>query len=329
MTVLFICSGNSKDFGIAPFVLSQAKSIQEEGVEILFYKVIGKGIRGYLKNVRKLRLFLSEHSIDIIHAHYSFNGLLALLAIAKPPVVVSFMGSDTYGDYDTKGRLKRGSFINIFISKAIQPFINAAIVKSPNLANYIYTKNKLSTIPNGVNINIFKPIDQSVAKEKLGLHKDINYVLFLGEKGNERKNFELSANAVSKVNEESKSKILFLTPYPVSQELLPYYMCAANVVLLSSYNEGSPNVIKEAMACNRPIVSTNVGDVEWLFGNEPGHYIASFEVDDYANKLKQAVDFSNNNESTNGRERIKQLGLDSQTIAQRIIAIYKKVLNEK
>lgn len=326
MTILFICSGNSKDFGIAPFVLSQAKSLQEEGVEVLFYKVIGKGVRGYLKNVRKLRAFLREQKVDVIHAHYSFNGLLALLAMAKPPIVVSFMGSDTYGDYDFRGRLKVGSYINIIISKFIQPFIKAAIVKSPNLAKYIYLKRKAFIVPNGVNTYHFLSINKVTAKEKLGLEKEINYALFLGDKKNERKNFDLSANAVSKV---SKSyNISLLTPYPVSQEMLPYYMSAADVVLLSSYNEGSPNVIKEAMACNRPIVSTNVGDVEWLFGSEPGHFLASLDVEDYANKLKQAIDFSNKNLSTNGRERIKQLGLDSQTIAQKIISIYKDVLNE-
>jgi glycosyltransferase involved in cell wall biosynthesis len=326
MTILFICSGNSKDFGIAPFVLSQAKSLQEESVEVLFYKVIGKGIRGYLKNVKKLRAFLREHKVDVIHAHYSFNGLLALLAMAKPPIVVSFMGSDTYGDYDSKGGLKVASYINIIISKFIQPFIKAAIVKSPNLAKYIYLKRKTFIVPNGVNTNHFLPINKETAKEKLGLAKEINYALFLGDKGNERKNFGLSANAVSKV---SKSyNISLLTPYPVSQEILPYYMSAADVVLLSSYNEGSPNVIKEAMACNRPIVSTNVGDVEWLFGHEPGHFIAGFDVADYASKLKLALDFSNKNGNTNGRERLKKLGLDSQTIAQRIISIYKKVLNE-
>lgn len=326
MRVLFVCSGNSKDFGIAPFVLSQAKSLQEESVEVLFYKVIGKGIRGYLKNVKKLRAFLREHKVDVIHAHYSFNGLLALLAMAKPPIVVSFMGSDTYGDYDSKGRLKVGSYINIIISKFIQPFIKAAIVKSPNLAKYIYLKSKSFIVPNGVNTNHFLPINNEKAKEKLGLAKEINYALFLGDKGNERKNFGLSANAVSKV---SKSyNISLLTPYPVSQEMLPYYMSAADVVLLSSYNEGSPNVIKEAMVCNRPIVSTNVGDVEWLFGYEPGHFIAGFDVADYASKLKLALDFSIKNGSTNGRKRIKKLGLDSQTIAQRIISIYKKVLNE-
>lgn len=326
MTILFICSGNSKDFGIAPFVLSQAKSLGKEGIEVLFYKVIGKGIRGYLKNVRKLRAFLREHKVDVIHAHYSFNGLLALLAMAKPPIVVSFMGSDTYGDYDSKGGLKVASYINIIISKFIQPFIKAAIVKSPNLAKYIYLKRKTFIVPNGVNTNHFLPINKETAKEKLGLAKEINYALFLGDKGNERKNFGLSANAVSKV---SKSyNISLLTPYPVSQEILPYYMSAADVVLLSSYNEGSPNVIKEAMACNRPIVSTNVGDVEWLFGNEPGHFIAGFDVDDYVNKLMQAVEFSIGKHNTNGRERIKQLGLDSQAIAKRIISIYKKVLNE-
>lgn len=324
MKVLFVSSGNSKD-GISPIVKNQGESLRQNGVDLYYFTIKGKGFKGYLSNIKCLKRVINNLQPDIVHAHYSLTAIIATLAGAKP-LVVSFMGSDTYGDYDSKGRLKVGSYINIIISKFIQPFIKAAIVKSPNLAKYIYLKSKAFIVPNGVNTNHFLPINKETAKEKLGLEKEINYALFLGDKGNERKNFDLSANAVSKV---SKSyNISLLTPYPVSQEMLPYYMSAADVVLLSSYNEGSPNVIKEAMACNRPIVSTNVGDVEWLFGSEPGHFLASLVVEDYANKLKLALDFSNKNGSTNGRERLKKLGLDSQTIAQRIISIYKKVLNE-
>ncbi len=102
-------------------------------------------------------------------------------------------------------------------------------------------------------------------------------------------------------------------------------MNASDVILLSSLWEGSPNVIKEAMACNKPIVCTDVGDVRWLFGEEPGHFIAGSEVDNYANRLKDALGFSNTVGNTNGRARLLILGLDSRTVANRIENIYKEV----
>ena len=99
-------------------------------------------------------------------------------------------------------------------------------------------------------------------------------------------------------------------------------------MLLTSFSEGSPQIVKEAMACNLPVVSTNVGDVEWLFGNEPGHYLTSFEPEDVAEKLKLAFDFKEKFGRTNGRQRIIELGLDSETIANKIVKIYRKIIKE-
>jgi glycosyltransferase involved in cell wall biosynthesis len=98
------------------------------------------------------------------------------------------------------------------------------------------------------------------------------------------------------------------------------YYNAADVFLLTSQSEGSPNTIKEAMACNCPIVTTNVGDVKTVIGTTKGCYIALHDIRDIADKLKKALYFCS---KTTGRERIINLGLDSNTIAEKIIKIYK------
>ena len=80
------------------------------------------------------------------------------------------------------------------------------------------------------------------------------------------------------------------------------------------------------MACDLPVVSTRVGDVEWLFGDEPGHFIAEHDPDDVADKIKLALEFSEKYGRTNGRQRIIELGLDSDSIAKRIIEVYEEVI---
>jgi len=326
MKVLFVCSGNNKYFGIAPFISSQAESLKYLDIKVSFFKVENKGIRGYLIASWKLRKHLNRFQYDIIHAHYTFNGLVALLAFKKTPIVVSYMGSDTYGDYNKKGKKVVGSYINIVIAKFIQPFINSIIVKSPNLAGHIYTRKKMSIIPNGIDLTKFYPIAKQLAKDKLELNKSKTIVLFLGDKSNYRKNYML-ANSSFLINKGNNNSLQLLCPYPVDQDKLVFFLNAADVIILTSYNEGSPNIIKEAMACCKPIVSTNVGDVEWLFGDEPGHFIAGFDAFDFSEKLKLALDFTKIHESTSGKKRLLELGLDSESIAKRIISVYKSVLN--
>lgn len=148
-------------------------------------------------------------------------------------------------------------------------------------------------------------------------------ILFLADSDNERKNYKLLRSAV--VFFKNKN-IKLLCPYPVEHSNLPFYYNAADVLVLTSYAEGSPNIIKEAMACNCPIVSTDVGDVKEVIGNTKGCYIASSEPEDFAEKIQSALEFNEKCGKTKGRERLIKLGLDSVSIAQKIVKIYKDLL---
>jgi glycosyltransferase involved in cell wall biosynthesis len=99
-------------------------------------------------------------------------------------------------------------------------------------------------------------------------------------------------------------------------------MNAADVALMTSFSEGSPQFIKEAMACNLPIVSVPVGDVSEIMNHIDGCYICTYQKEDVAEKLKMALDFG---KRTNGRHRILELGLDSETVAKKIIEVYQQL----
>jgi glycosyltransferase involved in cell wall biosynthesis len=79
------------------------------------------------------------------------------------------------------------------------------------------------------------------------------------------------------------------------------------------------------MACNRPIVSTKVGDSEWIFGNTEGCYLTDFVAKDVILKIENALSFSQQKEQTGGRNRIIELHLDAESISHRILDVYKKV----
>jgi teichuronic acid biosynthesis glycosyltransferase TuaC len=309
MRVLFISSGNSKN-GISPLVKKQGETLQKAGVDVKFFKIKGKGVQGYFRNIFIFRTFLKKNQCDIIHAHYSLSAFVASIAGARP-LVVSLMGSDVHSRY-----------YYVFLNKFFRRFFwDSCIVKSEGMkaASKIHDS---AVIPNGIDLSTYYFISKEEARQKLGLDKEKMFILFASDPTREEKNISLLNLAI----EEFENKVELLIVNDKTQEELNLYYNAVDVVLLTSHHEGSPNIVKEAMVCNSPVVSTDVGDVRLLFGGKPGHFITSFDPADVAEKIKFALEFREKHGQTNGRERIIELGLDSETVAGKIIEIYNKVL---
>lgn len=322
MKVLFVASGNSETFDVAPFIQSQAQSLEKQGIDIDFFPVLGKGIKGYLKSSKDLREYVKKMNPDIIHSHYTLCGWTSILAATGKPIVHSFMGSDVNGIYDKKGKVKWNSRYLTLLSVLLQPFVSAIICKSANLSKLFLFRKSIQTVPNGVDLDTFGLFDKRNDKV-FELANNKQSILFLGDPNNTVKNYPLVYEAVKKLVDLD---VELITPYPVPHGKVSLYLQKADVFVLSSLNEGSPNVVKEAMACNCPMVVTDVGDVAWVIGDTHGCYVSSFKVDDFVSNLKKALLFAKEHGRTNGRQRILNLGLDSETIAKRIISIYEEVL---
>ncbi len=324
MKVLFVASGNSRD-GINTIVKNQGESLQKIGIEIEYFQIIGKGLISYLKHINKLKRYLLIKQYNIIHAHYVLSGWVALISGGrKSPLILSLMGDDAYGSYNSYGNLELKSIFLIILSKIIQPFINRIIVKSKNIAETVYVKKRLVIIPNGVDLTTFYKIQKIDARRQLKLEVAKRYLLFISDLSDSRKNFNLLKTVYI---ESAIPNLEIITPYPIEHDILPLYYNAADVMVFTSTAEGSPNVIKEAMACNCPIVSTDVGDVRWVLGDTKGCYLTSFNPEDVAHKIIEALEFSEKFDRTKGRERIIELGLDSESVAKKIVEVYNKVLH--
>ena len=310
MKVLFVSSGNSR-FGISSIVKAQVESLKKNGIELDYFTIKGKGFKGYFKNILPLSKYLKNNKFDIIHAHYSLSAYVASLAGAKP-LVVSLMGSDVQKKY----------FGCIILKLFYRIFWNSLIVKSNSMKERVGIK-KCFIIPNGINFEKFKEIDKKIAKEKINFNLQKKHIIFVANPDRYEKNFKLAKKVFDLLKDKNvELNVICEVPYGV----IPYYMNAADVLLLTSLWEGSPNVIKEAMACNCPIVSTDVGDVKEVIANTEGCYISSFDPEDVADKIKMALVFAEEENRTNGRKRIIELGLDTETIANKIIDVYKKVV---
>jgi glycosyltransferase involved in cell wall biosynthesis len=325
MKVLFVCSGNSKDFEIPPFIKEQGTSLVEQGVDVSYFPVQGKGIKGYLKKAKELKQQLQQSPVDLIHAHYTLSGWVVVLARPKIPIILSLMGTDAYGEYTGPGKVLFKSRFLTLLTFLIQPFVDAIISKSNHIASYVYRKGISNIIPNGIRLERFKLYPPEIRVE-LGLNPAKKYVLFLGDKNYKRKNFALAQSALNLIQNDD---IELLAPYPIAHDEVVKYLNAVDVFIMTAFMEGSPNVIKEAMACNCPIVATNVGDVNWVMGDTEGCFITSFDPKDVAGNIEKAIAFGKENGRTNGRERILELGLDSESVAKKILDLNNKVLKKR
>ena len=302
MRILFISSGNAGD-SISPIVLNQGESLIERKLLINFFPIKGKGFLPYFKHILILRKYRHNNKFDLFHAHYSLSAFVATLAGCRP-LIVSLMGSDTK--------------CSIFLKKIIQILAkrrwSTVIVKSASMKNDIGI-DKAVIIPNGVDLR--KVVPGKIEKN----NQDKKIILFAADPRREVKNYYLAEKAVLLLeNKNVVLKVVHSKPY---SEILAE-INNSDLVLLTSLWEGSPNIIKEAMACNCPIVATDVGDVKSIIGNTEGCYLTSFDPADVAEKIKSALNFG---KKSNGRQRIIDLKLDSASIAARIMQTYEVVLN--
>ncbi len=312
LRVLYISSANRN--GISPVVKAQGQSLIEAGLEVHYYGIEGKGILGYLCNIGKIRKTLREVKPDIIHAHFSYSGFVARLATKDIPVVVSLMGSD----------VASGRYFHAIISFFQRLLWDKTIVKSEWMIKKTWGQRTV-VIPNGVDLNQFYPMtDRPALKHKYGLSAGKKHIFFFADSARKEKNFDLAQKAIKQVSREDVELILM---HEMPHHFMPELINAADVVLLTSRWEGSPNIVKEAMACNCPVVTTDVGDIAWLFGSETGYSISDPDARNLALNIELALELRLQSEVLNGRERIMKLGLDSTTIAQRIITEYNKLLN--
>ncbi len=266
-----------------------------------------------MSNIRKIKKYIRDEDPDIIHAHYSFSGYVAQLAAGGKPVVVSLMGSD----------LVNNGIYRFLASFFCRYLWDRTIVKSEWMATRAGCRRAV-VIPNGVDLNRFVPMNNRLAlKKKLGLSTDRKHIFFFADPVRRSKNFELAQKAMKQLSGED---IELVVRHDILHGNMPELINAADAVLLTSRWEGSPNIVKEAMACNCPVVATDVGDIAWLFGKETGYYLAGPDPEDLAHKIQGAIKSRVKPGSVNGRDRIIELGLDAGSIAKRIIAEYRSLL---
>lgn len=306
MKILIVCSKNSGK--IAPFILEQGESLLRLGVEVDYYPIVGKGLMGYWKSRKSFLQKIKTFQPDIIHAHYGLSGLLANTQ-RNIPVVTTYHGSDI--NTSVVYILSR---LNMVLSS------HSIFVSNENRLKSGLSKN-FTLLPCGVDIKTFVPGLREESRKLLGLEKDQKLVLFSSAFDIAVKNSGLALSAIALLPDV---RLIELKNYSRSQVAL--LMNAVDVALMTSFTEGSPQFIKEAMACNCPVVSVPVGDVPMVMEGVEGCFIADYDAVAIAEKLKLAFNLGKRIE---GRTRILELGWSTEKVAEKLLSVYGDILGTK
>lgn len=303
-----------------PFVRTQIDSVRKAGADVEIFNVRSNESKlNYGRALHAIRKLSRRKSYDVVHGHYVYSGWIAALAPDIKLSVVSYMGSDLLGSVTSNGSLSPHGRIDMMLSRILQSRVDGIIVKSNEMRNVLVAPEKAIVLPNGVDFDVFRPILRQECRRKLGLHADGAYILHIGRKNNPNKGYEIAYLAASQLSKESGCELLNVSG--VAHDLMPIYMNAANVLVVPSRYEGSPNVVKEALACNLPVVATDVGDVRELIGNIPGCKIAERKPEAFSDAIRQLM---TRTESFNGRKAIGHLRVEK--IAAKLLDFYEQII---
>lgn len=332
MRVLVVCRYKDNFVGnVAPFVREQGAALEalsnervngltSERIVVEYFMVKGN----YLKAVGELKKKIKEWKPDIIHAHYGITAIVAEMQ-SEVPVVTTFHDGETHVWYV--------NLLSTLFSLRAKHVIYVA--QHNRDLSYFKAKN-YSIIPCGIDLDKMVITPKEDARKQLGWRDDTKYIVFGGAFDNERKNYALLKQAVERMNGLTGERIEIVELKMLTREECVLRMCGADLFALPSHREGSPQVIKEAMAVNCPSIATDIADIKVLFGDEPGHWLLrnpkntpwlweadEKSLDEMVELIKKGLSFPGR---TNGRKRIEELGLSNEQVARKIVKIYETIL---
>jgi len=267
------------EYGI--FIKEQIDSLSQTGTihnEVVFINGRREGKKAYLEGIAEIRRRAGD--CDLIHCHHLYSGFAAAAALTGKPRVLSFLNDWLHEIEGVRSEMMRTALCNIGVWSA-----DRLIFKSPIPQRYRNDK-RFIYLPNGANSAQFHITDRQTARKALNLDLEAVYLLFVSSKdiGRPQKRYDRFKKVVEIVQSSFQGRRveeLILVNQPRDRVL--DFFNAADLHLMTSDFEGSPNSVKEAVCCGTPVVTTNVGNVQHLLENVPFCRVASdFDVQELA-----------------------------------------------
>ena len=299
----------------------QNRALIAHGVESVNFFIDSRhSIKNTLRVWRDLRRAVRKTAPDIVHAQYGSLAAFVAAVSTTRPLIVTFRGSDLNHDIEVH---PVRSALQTFFSQVAALRAQGIICVSSKLADRLWwRRQRVTIVASGIDLSLFNPLDRSEARRQLGWPLDRYVVFFNAGIQPVTKRLDLAQAATQVASKRLGKPVELHILYgntPVAQ--VPLIMNACDCLLFTSAVEASPRVIKEAMACNLPVVSVDVGDVrDRLADVEP-----SLIVPDSAETLGAAmVQIIQSGRRSNGRTKAHEMSVEAQ--AEKVIALYQKCL---
>lgn len=305
------------------FSKRQIASLSDHGFECeIFYLKARFNPIQLIQQVLELRRHIALSKFDLVHCHYgTITSFISLLGASSIPFVVTFHGSDVNGANDIS---KLRSSLGVFLSKFTSRFTSSNIVSNESLKIKlpVSAQRKSTVVPMGINIHVFKPIDRSACRKKLNW-KDDEFVVLFNANNPIVKRLDIALDVKQRL-ESMHSDIRFeILSGHVDSDLIPTLLNAVNCVLVCSDSEGSPTIVKEALACNTSVVSNDVGDVKTRITGVTGCYLCEQNPEAYVASILKLY---HSKEPCNGIDKIMKDELTNEQITRKIISVYSEAV---
>jgi glycosyltransferase involved in cell wall biosynthesis len=306
-----------------PFVVQQVEHLRRRGIDVEVFPFRGaKNPLNYARAWLALRKQVDLQTFDVVHAQFGQSGLLAWGA--RIPLVVTYWGSDLQGIVRPDGTYGWSSRLQRFASRFVARRAAEVIVVSKHMTRFLPPRAAAASrvIPGGIDFDLFRPMDRAGARRELGLPLDRHLVLFPADPQRPVKRYPLAKQAVAWVNQHQEMEVDLVVLSGVSHDHVPVYMNACDALILTSKHEGSPTVVKEALACNLPVVAVDVGDVRERIGHVAGCAVCENDaVETIAEDLQRVLLYPR---PIRGRASIVDLNVS--VIAGQITEVYESAV---
>jgi teichuronic acid biosynthesis glycosyltransferase TuaC len=292
--------------GYGAFVYQQVEGLRQFGHAVDLINILGFQSKiNYLKAAFEIFQRTSREAYDIVHSHYGYSAFPALFRV-QAPLVITLHGSDVLGNR-----------FESLLTWGVSRLADAVIVVSEEMKRRIPG----IVIPCGVDLNVFKPYNRDEARARLRWPKDRYLILFPFDPKRAVKRYDLAEAAVEQLVREGVNAKL-IPVFNVANREMPWCYSAADAMLLCSDREGSPTSVKEALACNLPVVATDVGDIRDIFNSVTGPRICVHDVGGIARSLREVLKAPR----AKFQGRVAMARYDQTLTVEKILAIYNGVL---